>query len=66
MAFMDDVLAALAEWIPSWIQRITSGNFRLVIRLFSHAGRVLAINWMDVITHAVIKAARASLVLDRA
>ena len=50
----------------SAIQRITSGNFRLVIRLLSQAARILAVNGMDIITQAVIEVARESLVIGRA
>ena len=50
----------------STIQRITSGNFRLVIRLLSQAARILAVNGMDIITQAVIEVARESLVIGRA
>lgn len=56
----------IAAEAASAIQRITSGNFRLVIRLLSQAGRILAINGMDIITQAVIEAARESLVIGRA
>ncbi len=48
------------------IQRIIWGNFRVVIRLLSQAGRMLAINGMEIITQAVIEAARESLVIGRA
>lgn len=50
----------------SAIQRITSGNFRLVIRLLSQAARILVVNGMDTITQAVIEAAREALVIGRA
>lgn len=48
------------------VQRITSGNFRLVLRLLSQAGRILAVNGMSVITQAVVEAVRESLVIGRA
>ena len=50
----------------SAIQRIPSGNFRLVVRLLSQASRILEVNGMDVITQAVVEAARESLVIGRA
>ena len=45
------------------IARITSGNFRLVQRLFSQIARVLAINHLQTITQEVVETARESLVI---
>jgi len=45
------------------IERITSGNFRLVVRLLSQVGRVLALNGLDLISRAAVEAARESLVI---
>jgi len=43
--------------------RITGGNFRLVQRLCSQIGRILAINGLQTITAEVVEAARESLVI---
>jgi len=48
------------------IQRNTSANLRMVVRLLSQAGRILEVNGMDVITQAVVEAARESPVIGRA
>ncbi|WP_272800821.1 hypothetical protein [Sphingobium sp. AntQ-1] len=56
----------IAAEAVSAVQRITSGNFRLALRLLSQAGRILAVNGMSVITQAVVEAARVSLVIGRA
>jgi hypothetical protein len=45
------------------IMRITSGNFRLVSRLFNQIERVLRINELHAITKEVVEAARESLVI---
>jgi DNA transposition AAA+ family ATPase len=45
------------------IIRITSGNFRLVQRLFSQIERILQINGLQAITPDVVDAARQSLVI---
>jgi len=45
------------------IARITGGNFRLIERLMSQIGRVLAINRLDAITPDVVAAARETLVV---
>jgi hypothetical protein len=51
-----------AEAIAAVI-RITSGNFRLVQRLFSQIERVLQINELRTITKEVVEAARQNLVI---
>jgi DNA transposition AAA+ family ATPase len=51
-----------AEAIAAVIQ-ITSGNFRLVQRLFSQIERVLQINELRTITKEVVEAARENLVI---
>ncbi len=45
------------------IVRTTSGNFRLLERLFTQIERLLAINNLQVMTTAVVEAARESLVI---
>jgi DNA transposition AAA+ family ATPase len=45
------------------IARITSGNFRLLHRLFVQIGRILKINGLSVITEDVVEAARSTLVI---
>jgi len=45
------------------ISRITSGNFRLLHRLFVQIERVLRINELNVITEDVVEAARSTLVI---
>ena len=45
------------------IARITSGNFRLLHRLFVQIGRVLEINGLSIITDDVVEAARSTLVI---
>lgn len=45
------------------IARITSGNFRLLHRLFVQIGRILKINGLSVITDDVVEAARSTLVI---
>jgi DNA transposition AAA+ family ATPase len=45
------------------IMRITSGNFRLVSRLFNQIERVLRINELHAITKEVVEAAQESLVI---
>ena len=45
------------------VMRITSGNFRLIERLFSQIDRVLQINQLRAVTKDVVETARASLVI---
>jgi DNA transposition AAA+ family ATPase len=45
------------------IIRITSGNFRLLQRLFAQIARVLQINQLQTVTKEVVEAARESLVI---
>ena len=45
------------------ISRITSGNFRLLHRLFMQMERILHINALSVITEDVVEAARSTLVI---
>lgn len=45
------------------IARITSGNFRLLQRLFVQIGRVLRINELTLITEDVVEVARSTLVI---
>ncbi len=45
------------------VARITSGNFRLVQRLFAQARRIMEINKLSTITREVIETARESLVI---
>jgi len=45
------------------ISRITSGNFRLLHRLFVQIERILRINELQVITEEVVEAARSTLVI---
>jgi DNA transposition AAA+ family ATPase len=48
------------------IMRITSGNFRLIQRLFSQMERVMQINQLHTITKEVVEAARELLVIGPA
>ncbi len=45
------------------VHRITSGNFRLVQRLFAQIARTLDINTLKMITKEVVETARESLVI---
>jgi DNA transposition AAA+ family ATPase len=45
------------------VARITSGNFRLVQRLFAQARRIMEINNLTTVTKEVIETARESLVI---
>jgi hypothetical protein len=42
---------------------LTGGNFRLLRRLLSQVDRILGINRLQVVTAAVVEAARESLVI---
>ena len=45
------------------VARITSGNFRLVQRLFAQIQRIMEINNLSTITREVVETARESLVI---
>jgi DNA transposition AAA+ family ATPase len=60
----EDLLAD-AEGVATII-RITGGNFRLLDRLLTHAGRILAINGLGAMTREVVEAAREVLVIGAA
>jgi DNA transposition AAA+ family ATPase len=45
------------------IVRITSGNFRLIQRLFTQIERILQINELRTVTKEVVEAARESMVI---
>ena len=45
------------------IIRMTSGNFRLLQRLFAQIARVLQINQLQTVTKEVVEVARESLVI---
>ncbi len=59
---LDDADFTDAQAVAS-IARITSGNFRLLHRLFVQIGRILKINGLSVITDDVVEAARSTLVI---
>jgi len=45
------------------IARITSGNFRLLNRLFTQIERIMRINELTVVTSDIVEAARSTLVI---
>ena len=47
-------------------QRLTRGNFRLLVRLLTQMQRVLAINGLETLSVHVIETARENLVIGRA
>jgi DNA transposition AAA+ family ATPase len=55
----------IPEVIASLI-RMTGGNFRLLARLLTQIERVLDVNDLDLVTNAVVEAARDSLVIGPA
>jgi hypothetical protein len=60
----EDLLAD-AEGVAALI-RVTGGNFRLLDRLLSQVGRTLALDGLEVMTRAVVEAAREVLVIGAA
>jgi DNA transposition AAA+ family ATPase len=64
-ASLPEDLLADAEGVAALI-RITGGNFRLLDRLLTQAGRILELNGLKLITREVVEATREVLVIGTA